>query len=91
MWRGVVRSAASNLRNSRRYSTAIPLPSIIHKRGIDVLHDPWFNKVRNLDKLILDKLLVLVLFLMCIFNLDKLIKVRSYNSLVTALSWLLFC
>lgn len=44
MWRGVVRSAASNLRNSRRYSTAIPLPSIIHKRGIDVLHDPWFNK-----------------------------------------------
>ncbi|KAL8091799.1 NAD-dependent malic enzyme 59 kDa isoform, mitochondrial isoform X1 [Apium graveolens] len=44
MWRGVVRSAASNLRNSRTYSTAIPLPSIIHKRGIDVLHDPWFNK-----------------------------------------------
>lgn len=44
MWRGVIRSAASNLRNSRRYSTAIPLPSIIHKRGIDVLHDPWFNK-----------------------------------------------
>ncbi|KAK1394122.1 Malic enzyme [Heracleum sosnowskyi] len=44
MWRGVVRSAALNLRNSRRYSTAIPLPSIIHKRGIDVLHDPWFNK-----------------------------------------------
>ncbi|WOG95430.1 hypothetical protein DCAR_0414749 [Daucus carota subsp. sativus] len=44
MWRGLVRSAASNLRHSRSYSSAVPLPSIIHKRGIDVLHDPWFNK-----------------------------------------------
>lgn len=44
MWGVVVRSAASNLRNLRRFSTAVPLPSIIHKRGIDVLHDPWFNK-----------------------------------------------
>ncbi|KAL1818564.1 hypothetical protein ACET3Z_013433 [Daucus carota] len=44
MWRGWVRSAASNLRHSRSYSSAVPLPSIIHKRGIDVLHDPWFNK-----------------------------------------------
>jgi malate dehydrogenase (decarboxylating) len=25
-------------------STAIPGPSIVHKRGADILHDPWFNK-----------------------------------------------
>lgn len=45
MWR-VARSAASSLRQcSRRMSTAIPGPCIVHKRGADILHDPWFNKV----------------------------------------------
>ncbi|KAI4303355.1 hypothetical protein MLD38_038998 [Melastoma candidum] len=30
---------------SRRWlSASIPGPCIIHKRGADVLHDPWFNK-----------------------------------------------
>ncbi|KAH6838020.1 NAD-dependent malic enzyme 2 [Perilla frutescens var. hirtella] len=44
MWR-VARSAASSLRQSqRRMSTAIPGPCIVHKRGSDILHDPWFNK-----------------------------------------------
>ncbi|KAL7258887.1 hypothetical protein ACSBR1_004905 [Camellia fascicularis] len=43
MWR-LVRSAATNLRRSRRFSTAIPGPCIVHKRGTDILHDPWFNK-----------------------------------------------
>ncbi|GLT77575.1 hypothetical protein SLA2020_491450 [Shorea laevis] len=31
-------------RRSRRFSTAIPGPCIVHKRGADILHDPWFNK-----------------------------------------------
>lgn len=22
-------------------------PTIIHKRSLDILHDPWFNKVKN--------------------------------------------
>lgn len=49
-WRGMMwkaaRSAASSLRQSRRWmSTAIPGPCIVHKRGADILHDPWFNKV----------------------------------------------
>ncbi|XP_057980038.1 NAD-dependent malic enzyme 59 kDa isoform, mitochondrial isoform X2 [Malania oleifera] len=43
MW-NVVRSAASSFRRSRRFSTAIPGPCIVHKRGADILHDPWFNK-----------------------------------------------
>ncbi|XP_009796262.1 NAD-dependent malic enzyme 59 kDa isoform, mitochondrial [Nicotiana sylvestris] len=43
MWRAA-RSAASTLRRTRRFSTAIPAPSIVHKRGADILHDPWFNK-----------------------------------------------
>ncbi|KAL0397869.1 UNVERIFIED_CONTAM: NAD-dependent malic enzyme isoform, mitochondrial [Sesamum calycinum] len=45
MWR-VARSAVSSLRQSRRrlLSTAIPGPCIVHKRGSDILHDPWFNK-----------------------------------------------
>ncbi|KAL1549894.1 malate dehydrogenase (decarboxylating) [Salvia divinorum] len=44
MWR-VARSAASSLCQSRRrISTAIPGPCIVHKRGADILHDPWFNK-----------------------------------------------
>ncbi|KAK4476566.1 hypothetical protein RD792_015723 [Penstemon davidsonii] len=43
MWR-VARSAASSLRQTRRMSTEIAGPSIVHKRGADILHDPWFNK-----------------------------------------------
>lgn len=41
----MARSAASSLRGSRRFSMAIPGPCIVHKRGADILHDPWFNKV----------------------------------------------
>ncbi|KAF8026596.1 hypothetical protein BT93_F3167 [Corymbia citriodora subsp. variegata] len=43
MW-NFARIAASSLRGSRRLSTAIPGPCIVHKRGADILHDPWFNK-----------------------------------------------
>ncbi|KAI4355017.1 hypothetical protein L6164_003835 [Bauhinia variegata] len=43
MW-NLVRFAASSLSRSRRFSTAIPGPCIVHKRGADILHDPWFNK-----------------------------------------------
>ncbi|XP_062090277.1 NAD-dependent malic enzyme 59 kDa isoform, mitochondrial [Humulus lupulus] len=43
MWK-VTRFAASSLRRSRQLSTAIPGPCIVHKRGADILHDPWFNK-----------------------------------------------
>ncbi|XP_030457278.1 NAD-dependent malic enzyme 59 kDa isoform, mitochondrial [Syzygium oleosum] len=43
MW-NFARVAASGLRGSRRLSTAIPGPCIVHKRGADILHDPWFNK-----------------------------------------------
>ncbi|XP_021904314.1 NAD-dependent malic enzyme 2, mitochondrial isoform X1 [Carica papaya] len=43
MW-SLARRAASKLARSRRFSTAIPGPCIVHKRGADILHDPWFNK-----------------------------------------------
>lgn len=44
MWK-IARSAASSLRRARRFSTAsIAGPCIVHKRGADILHDPWFNK-----------------------------------------------
>ncbi|OVA14098.1 Malic oxidoreductase [Macleaya cordata] len=43
MWK-IARAATSNLRQIRRFSTAIPGPCIVHKRGADILHDPWFNK-----------------------------------------------
>ncbi|KAH9604414.1 hypothetical protein KSS87_021106, partial [Heliosperma pusillum] len=47
MWR-LTRSATASFRRSRRFSmaaaAAIPGPSIVDKRGIDILHDPWFNK-----------------------------------------------
>ncbi|KAK3029196.1 hypothetical protein RJ639_039276 [Escallonia herrerae] len=43
MWR-LARFASANLRRTRRFSTAIPGPCIVHKRGADILHDPWFNK-----------------------------------------------
>ncbi|XP_038709711.1 NAD-dependent malic enzyme 59 kDa isoform, mitochondrial-like [Tripterygium wilfordii] len=43
MW-NLARIAASSLNRSRRFSTLIPGPSMVHKRGADILHDPWFNK-----------------------------------------------
>ena len=43
MWK--LARAAWTLRQVRRFSAAIPGPSIVHKRGTDILHDPWFNKV----------------------------------------------
>ncbi|XP_043720727.1 NAD-dependent malic enzyme 59 kDa isoform, mitochondrial-like [Telopea speciosissima] len=43
MWK-LARAATSNLRQTRRFSAAIPAPCIVHKRGTDILHDPWFNK-----------------------------------------------
>ncbi|KAJ7951108.1 Malic enzyme [Quillaja saponaria] len=43
MW-NLLRFAASNVSRTRRLSTAIPGPCIVHKRGADILHDPWFNK-----------------------------------------------
>ncbi|XP_077223580.1 NAD-dependent malic enzyme 59 kDa isoform, mitochondrial-like [Tasmannia lanceolata] len=43
MWK-YARSAANNLRQTRRFSAGIPGPCIVHKRGTDILHDPWFNK-----------------------------------------------
>ncbi|KAM7472168.1 hypothetical protein LguiA_010351 [Lonicera macranthoides] len=43
MWR-LARSASSKLRRARWLSTSIPGPCIVHKRGADILHDPWFNK-----------------------------------------------
>ena len=48
MWRNIARfsKAAGRTGGSRRcLSTAIPGPCIVHKRGSDILHDPWFNKV----------------------------------------------
>ncbi|KAK9103351.1 hypothetical protein Sjap_020605 [Stephania japonica] len=47
MWR-IARFAAAaeaaSVRGARRFSAAIPGPCIVHKRGADILHDPWFNK-----------------------------------------------
>ncbi|PKU69000.1 NAD-dependent malic enzyme 59 kDa isoform, mitochondrial isoform X1 [Dendrobium catenatum] len=42
MWR--FGRGAWNLRQMRRFSVAVPGPCIVHKRGTDILHDPWFNK-----------------------------------------------
>ena len=47
MWK-LARLAASSLARSRRFSTVIPGPCMVHKRGADILHDPWFNKVFSL-------------------------------------------
>ncbi|KAK9058939.1 hypothetical protein SSX86_021556 [Deinandra increscens subsp. villosa] len=56
MWRRssvVSRSAATAALQSQRWrfyssicpsTTPIPGPCIVHKRGADILHDPWFNK-----------------------------------------------
>ncbi|XP_038878987.1 NAD-dependent malic enzyme 59 kDa isoform, mitochondrial [Benincasa hispida] len=43
MW-NLAKFTAASLSRSRRLSTAIPGPCIVHKRGADILHDPWFNK-----------------------------------------------
>ncbi|KAE8665824.1 NAD-dependent malic enzyme 59 kDa isoform [Hibiscus syriacus] len=44
MW-NLARFVASRLsRSSRCFSSMIPRPCIIHKRGADILHDPWINK-----------------------------------------------
>eukprot|EP00262_Sarcandra_glabra_P003296 TRINITY_DN1394_c0_g3_i1.p1 TRINITY_DN1394_c0_g3~~TRINITY_DN1394_c0_g3_i1.p1 ORF type:complete len:607 (+),score=103.64 TRINITY_DN1394_c0_g3_i1:110-1930(+) len=43
MW-NLSRVAASKLGQTRRFSAAIPGPCMVHKRGTDILHDPWFNK-----------------------------------------------
>lgn len=50
MWKNIAgfskAAAAVRTSGSRRcFSTAIPGPCIVHKRGADILHDPWFNKV----------------------------------------------
>lgn len=42
MWR--FGRGAWNLRQIRRFSVAVPGPCIVHKRGTDILQDPWFNK-----------------------------------------------
>ncbi|XP_020971039.1 NAD-dependent malic enzyme 2, mitochondrial isoform X2 [Arachis ipaensis] len=44
MWNLARFAATAVARSSRRLSTAIPGPFIVHKRGADILHDPWFNK-----------------------------------------------
>ncbi|KAM7275868.1 hypothetical protein ACFE04_017734 [Oxalis oulophora] len=44
MWKITRFAAAATLSRSRMLSTAIPGPCIVHKRGTDILHDPWFNK-----------------------------------------------
>ncbi|KAK9143438.1 hypothetical protein Syun_012838 [Stephania yunnanensis] len=50
MWRiarfAAAAEAAVSVRGARWFSAAIPGPCIVHKRGADILHDPWFNKVR---------------------------------------------
>ncbi|XP_031090650.1 NAD-dependent malic enzyme 59 kDa isoform, mitochondrial-like [Ipomoea triloba] len=43
MWKALG-YAASRLGRSRPFTTAITGPCIVHKRGADILHDPWFNK-----------------------------------------------
>ncbi|KAG9441118.1 hypothetical protein H6P81_016972 [Aristolochia fimbriata] len=42
MWR--LARAAAKFRQIRRFSAAVSGPCIVHKRGTDILHDPWFNK-----------------------------------------------
>ncbi|KAH1080909.1 hypothetical protein J1N35_020670 [Gossypium stocksii] len=44
MW-NLTKFVASRLSRSRRFfSSLIPRPCIIQKRGADILHDPWINK-----------------------------------------------
>ncbi|KAK1430331.1 hypothetical protein QVD17_12992 [Tagetes erecta] len=52
MWRSRVISSAvggggrsrNKLFSSICSTTPVPAPCIVHKRGSDILHDPWFNK-----------------------------------------------
>ncbi|KAG2243051.1 hypothetical protein Bca52824_095104 [Brassica carinata] len=48
MWRNIAgfsKASIGRTGGSRRcLSTAIPGPCMVHKRGSDILHDPWFNK-----------------------------------------------
>ncbi|MFS7942646.1 putative malate dehydrogenase (decarboxylating) [Helianthus anomalus] len=41
MWRTV---AARRFCMAASSTCSIPRPCIVHKRGADILHDPWFNK-----------------------------------------------
>ncbi|KAF3777275.1 NAD-dependent malic enzyme isoform [Nymphaea thermarum] len=43
MWR-LARRPTLQARFGHFFSTAVPGPCIVHKRGADILHDPWFNK-----------------------------------------------
>uniref|UniRef100_A0A0A0K8V8 Malic enzyme n=1 Tax=Cucumis sativus TaxID=3659 RepID=A0A0A0K8V8_CUCSA len=79
MW-NLVKFTAASFRRSRRLSTAIPGPSIVHKRGADILHDPWFNKCSrrvSILRSIKDKIISLNVSCMFSFNL----LVESYRSL----------
>ncbi|XP_020094144.1 NAD-dependent malic enzyme 59 kDa isoform, mitochondrial isoform X1 [Ananas comosus] len=42
MWK--LGRSAWNLRQVRSFSAAVSGPCIVHKRGTDILHDPWYNK-----------------------------------------------
>ena len=73
-------AAALNLRQSRRLSIAaasspIPGPCIVHKRGADILHDPWFNKVsccyKRIEREIFD-------FCTMFFAFDLLLLYKHY-------------
>lgn len=61
MWRHAARRSSAQIRRSGVMSSsssppapaaaagaAVPGPCIVHKRGTDILHDPWFNKVPDL-------------------------------------------
>lgn len=55
MWRPAAAAAARRSAQIRRLlsssapsagaGAAVPGPCIVHKRGTDILHDPWYNKV----------------------------------------------
>ncbi|PIA49509.1 hypothetical protein AQUCO_01300361v1 [Aquilegia coerulea] len=45
MWRiGRAALVLNRRQHTRLFSASIPGPCIVHKRGADILHDPWFNK-----------------------------------------------
>lgn len=61
-------AAALNLRHLRRLSIVAPMtptpgPCIVHKRGADILHDPWFNKVSYCDNRTVNEKM---LYIMCV-------------------------
>ncbi|XP_052169530.1 NAD-dependent malic enzyme 59 kDa isoform, mitochondrial [Oryza glaberrima] len=43
-WSGVMSSSSSPAAPAAAAGAAVPGPCIVHKRGTDILHDPWFNK-----------------------------------------------